>query len=87
MQPIARGREAISRVGCGDGIAREEAFGPVLTVSGCFTQTRRSGWADGTQYGLLGVVWTTDPSSAHRLAAECEALDTSGATKTVVVRL
>ncbi len=54
-------------------IAQEEIFGPVLTVNRFFDEDEAIGLANGTQYGLLGAVWTTDLSRAHRLAAEIRA--------------
>ncbi len=54
-------------------IAQEEVFGPVLTVNRFFDEDEAIGLANGTQYGLLGAVWTTDLSRAHRLAAEVRA--------------
>jgi aldehyde dehydrogenase (NAD+)/betaine-aldehyde dehydrogenase len=54
-------------------IAQEEIFGPVLTVNRFFDEDEAISLANGTQYGLLGAVWTTDLSRAHRLAAEIRA--------------
>jgi aldehyde dehydrogenase (NAD+)/betaine-aldehyde dehydrogenase len=54
-------------------IAQEEIFGPVLTVNRFFDEDEAIRLANGTQYGLLGAVWTTDLSRAHRLAAEIRA--------------
>ena len=54
-------------------IAQEEIFGPVLTVHRFSDEDEAIGLANGTQYGLLGAVWTTDLSRAHRLAAEIRA--------------
>jgi aldehyde dehydrogenase (NAD+) len=54
-------------------IAQEEIFGPVLTVNRFFGEDEAIRLANGTQYGLLGAVWTTDLSRAHRLAAEIRA--------------
>lgn len=54
-------------------IAQEEIFGPVLTVNRFSTEDEAIGLANGTQYGLLGAVWTSDLSRAHRLAAEIRA--------------
>lgn len=54
-------------------IAQEEIFGPVLTVNRFSDEAEAIGLANGTQYGLLGAVWTADLSRAHRVAAEVEA--------------
>lgn len=54
-------------------IAQEEIFGPVLTVNRFSSEDEAIGLANGTQYGLLAAVWTTDLSRAHRLAAEIRA--------------
>lgn len=54
-------------------IAQEEIFGPVLTVNRFWTEDEAIELANGTQYGLLGAVWTADLSRAHRLAARIRA--------------
>ncbi|OBB82201.1 aldehyde dehydrogenase [Mycobacterium colombiense] len=54
-------------------IAQEEIFGPVLTVHRFRTEEQAIELANGTPYGLLGAVWTTDLSRAHRLAAQVRA--------------
>ena len=54
-------------------IAQEEIFGPVLTVNRFSGEDEAIRLANGTQYGLIGAVWTTDLSRAHRLAAEIRA--------------
>ncbi|OBJ42640.1 aldehyde dehydrogenase family protein [Mycobacterium colombiense] len=54
-------------------IAQEEIFGPVLTVNRFRTEDEAIELANGTSYGLLGAVWTTDLSRAHRLAAQIRA--------------
>ncbi|WP_082975084.1 aldehyde dehydrogenase family protein [Mycobacterium sp. 1245805.9] len=54
-------------------IAQEEIFGPVLTVNRFFEEDEAIRLANGTQYGLLGAVWTAELSRAHRLAAEIRA--------------
>jgi len=63
----------ISDVDPASPIAQEEIFGPVLTVNRFFGEEEAIGLANGTQYALLGAVWTTDLSRAHRLAAEIRA--------------
>ncbi|MCV7411231.1 aldehyde dehydrogenase [Mycobacterium florentinum] len=54
-------------------IAQEEIFGPVLTVNRFVSEDEAIALANGTDYGLLGAVWTNDLSRAHRLAAEIRA--------------
>jgi aldehyde dehydrogenase (NAD+)/betaine-aldehyde dehydrogenase len=54
-------------------IAQEEVFGPVLAVMTFSTEEEAVALANGTQYALLGAVWTSNLSRAHRLAAEIEA--------------
>jgi len=54
-------------------IAREEVFGPVLATS-VFTDTAEAvALANGTAYGLIAAVWTTDLDTAHHLVAELRA--------------
>jgi aldehyde dehydrogenase (NAD+) len=54
-------------------IAQEEIFGPVLTVNKFDDEEEAVSLANGTPYALLGAVWTSDISRAHRLAADIEA--------------
>jgi aldehyde dehydrogenase (NAD+)/betaine-aldehyde dehydrogenase len=54
-------------------IAQEEIFGPVLTVNKFDDEEEALSLANGTPYALLGAVWTSDISRAHRLAADIEA--------------
>jgi aldehyde dehydrogenase (NAD+) len=54
-------------------IAQEEIFGPVITVNTFADEQEAISLANGTPYGLLGALWTSDLSRAHRLAAEIEA--------------
>jgi aldehyde dehydrogenase (NAD+)/betaine-aldehyde dehydrogenase len=51
-------------------IAQEEIFGPVLTVTRFSSEEEAVSLANGTDYALLGAVWTKDLSRAHRVAAE-----------------
>ena len=54
-------------------IAREEVFGPVLATS-VFTDVAEAvTLANGTAYGLIAAVWTTDLDTAHHLVAELRA--------------
>ncbi|MFE5027522.1 aldehyde dehydrogenase family protein [Streptomyces sp. NPDC056656] len=54
-------------------IAQEEVFGPVLATFPFATEEEAVALANGTEYALLGAVWTADLSRAHRVAAEVEA--------------
>ncbi|KPI20354.1 Aldehyde Dehydrogenase [Actinobacteria bacterium OK074] len=63
----------IDRVDPASPIAQEEVFGPVLTTMRFSTEEEAVALANGTEYALLGAVWTKDLSRAHRVAAEVEA--------------
>jgi aldehyde dehydrogenase (NAD+)/betaine-aldehyde dehydrogenase len=54
-------------------LAQEEIFGPVLTVNAFADEDEAISLANGTDYGLLGAVWTSDLSRAHRVAARIRA--------------
>ena len=54
-------------------IAQDEIFGPVLTVNTFAEEAEAIDLANGTPYGLLGAVWTSDLARAHRLAAAIQA--------------
>ena len=56
-----------------EAIAQEEVFGPVLTAISFSSEEEATALANGTDYALLGAIWTGDLSRAHRLAAEIEA--------------
>jgi 4-guanidinobutyraldehyde dehydrogenase/NAD-dependent aldehyde dehydrogenase len=54
-------------------IAREEIFGPVLTVIGVSDPEQAVAVANDTSYGLAAAVWTRDISRAHRIARSLRA--------------
>ena len=54
-------------------IATEEVFGPVLVSTTFGDEEEAIAIANGTEYALLGSVWTSDISRAHRLAAQIQA--------------
>ncbi len=54
-------------------IAREEIFGPVLTVVPFATEEEAVTLANDTPYGLAGYVWTADSGRGIRMAENLEA--------------
>jgi aldehyde dehydrogenase (NAD+) len=54
-------------------IAREEIFGPVLSVIAFKDVADAARLADATEYGLAAGVWTRDIGKAHKLAASIRA--------------
>lgn len=53
--------------------AREEIFGPVVTVQSWSDERDVVARANGTEYGLAAGVWTADLARAHRIAQQLEA--------------
>jgi acyl-CoA reductase-like NAD-dependent aldehyde dehydrogenase len=54
-------------------IAREEIFGPVLSVIPFRSIEEAARIADATEFGLAAGIWTRDVGRAHRLAAQIKA--------------
>ena len=54
-------------------IAREEIFGPVLSVIEFETEAEAVALANDTQYGLAASLYTNDLNTAHRVAREIKA--------------
>ena len=54
-------------------VAKEEIFGPVLTVIGFDDEADAVALANDTEYGLAGYLWTGDTGRAHRVARDLEA--------------
>jgi aldehyde dehydrogenase (NAD+) len=54
-------------------LAREEVFGPVLTVLPFSTEEEAVAIANDTTFGLVAGLWTSDVSRAHRVAEQLEA--------------
>jgi aldehyde dehydrogenase (NAD+) len=51
-----------------DRLAREEIFGPVLTISGYDTDDEAIALANDSEFGLAGTVWSTDTDRATNVA-------------------
>jgi acyl-CoA reductase-like NAD-dependent aldehyde dehydrogenase len=54
-------------------LAQEEIFGPVTAVMPFEDEDEVVALANDTAYGLVGGLWTSDVSRAHRVAAQIEA--------------
>jgi acyl-CoA reductase-like NAD-dependent aldehyde dehydrogenase len=54
-------------------VAREEIFGPVLSVLDFQTESEAVELANRTEYGLAAGVWTTDLAKAERVASQIDA--------------
>jgi acyl-CoA reductase-like NAD-dependent aldehyde dehydrogenase len=54
-------------------IAREEIFGPVLSVMQFTDETDALTLANGVEFGLAGAVWTSDIQRALRVAGRIDA--------------
>jgi 5-carboxymethyl-2-hydroxymuconic-semialdehyde dehydrogenase len=54
-------------------VAREEIFGPVLTVIPFADEAEAVSIANDTEYGLAGYLWTGDTGRAHRVARDLDA--------------
>jgi gamma-glutamyl-gamma-aminobutyraldehyde dehydrogenase len=54
-------------------IAREEIFGPVLSVQTFETEDQAVSLANATDYALAASLWTSNLSRAHRVAARLQA--------------
>jgi aldehyde dehydrogenase (NAD+) len=54
-------------------IAKEEIFGPVLSVLAFSDEDEALALANSSEYGLAAGVWTTDVKKAHRFARDLEA--------------
>jgi len=51
---------------------QEEIFGPVVTIMPFQNEEEALKYANSTQYGLAGTIWTENLSRAHRVAAQLE---------------
>jgi acyl-CoA reductase-like NAD-dependent aldehyde dehydrogenase len=63
----------LDRVGSGMSVAKEEVFGPVLSVMRFASEAEAIALANDTDFGLAGAVWTQDIARGHRVAAAARA--------------
>ncbi|WP_459349157.1 aminobutyraldehyde dehydrogenase [Cellulomonas olei] len=56
-----------------DEAARDEIFGPVITVQTFTDEAEALALANGVRYGLSGSVWTTDHARAMRMSRDLDA--------------
>jgi aldehyde dehydrogenase (NAD+) len=54
-------------------VAREEIFGPIVSVIAFDSEDEAVRIANDTEYGLVAGVWTSNLSRAHRISARLEA--------------
>ncbi|KRB55150.1 aldehyde dehydrogenase [Rhizobium sp. Root708] len=54
-------------------LAREEVFGPILSIIPFETEQEALGIANATEYGLASAVWTANLSRAHRMVRGIQA--------------
>ena len=54
-------------------LAREEIFGPVVSLTSFESEEEALKLANGTEYGLAAGIWTTDTARAMRVASRIEA--------------
>jgi acyl-CoA reductase-like NAD-dependent aldehyde dehydrogenase len=55
------------------GVAQEEIFGPVVTVTSFEDEKDAARIANDVKYGLMATVWTGDPARGHRIARRIKA--------------
>jgi acyl-CoA reductase-like NAD-dependent aldehyde dehydrogenase len=58
----------VMQVGAGARVAREEVFGPFVTVSTFQTEEEALAISNDVEYGLGGGLWTRDLARGHRFA-------------------
>jgi acyl-CoA reductase-like NAD-dependent aldehyde dehydrogenase len=63
----------LDRVGSGMSVAKQEIFGPVLSVMPFDSEAEAVALANDTDFGLAGAVWTQDIARGHRVAAAVRA--------------